>query len=620
MNTVKAYEQPLSKLLAIARKNNIQVHSHICKCIVQADLEDHFRPTPRIVFTDDPLSYQLMAEAGLNYESYISFDTNNQFNEEYMEGVKELLQQHGIATSYLDGIALLAALSAVYLEADEPLPRKYWYHTLTLNTLFQMNDANLRHFTGLIDDTADDYLRYSDEYVSGLQVLYFQTEHNLYKFADSIAKNAYLRTKRGVIAYLYSIISLTEQKVLTYFGNINKNVYPNRAKLVISAYRTNARKVKEVFHMSSNTLLAIPPAHFEERFMTAVANDEVINEVFPEFNYLTPIDFPSISSYATLACDTTLQLTSREQLVGIHLSKSIRTVPHSVMYRLTGWARVIPYVYCYKYITLKPTFNVVSNVHLCPNHRDIYLEPITDFAITYGNFLDFRCYTPEELTSAFQVSGTYVSFVNPLVPNVEFHLADIEQLLDTLMSIDSRYLPNYRARVTPLKNKINLGLRLSASINLTNIRHQLTQLSSSDQQHLIAIFRNMFSAGMYQRTWQGEGYPYPMTYEETKGFCTNDIEMRMTVPLNNIADEVLLLSPQGHQVYSSLSAINYIDGDFVRITMPVTRLIDDIHSAEMCIGFGSSLLVYTGYFYLQALGYTIDDFNITLFHPESTHR
>jgi hypothetical protein len=134
------------------------------------------------------------------------------------------------------------------------------------------------------------------------------------------------------------------------------------------------------------------------------------------------------------------------------------------------------------------------------------------------------------------------------------------------------------------------------------------------------MMKNLFEAGMAQRTWMGPGNPYPMKTSETRGCSQETIDIMMTPSLNAVNDEYEALTSDIRGLVNSLPILNYLEGKFVQGSESMMQFIREVREGDICVGYGSASLIYSAYYYLNKLGFEIPDFQFEKFEGESTHR
>ncbi len=359
-------------------------------------------------------------------------------------------------------------------------------------------------------------------------------------------------------------------------------------------------------------------------------NGKDIKDTFPILRDLSSLDFKDSDSssiiYQALMSDPNFEVNSREEMFHLRNKKAFRKISPRVYYRLTGLKEIQTYMgYGVRESEEIETFWLISDVRVCPNPVDTLLEPHRDFAIAYGTFLNFVCYSPEELTESFIITDTFTAFRRPDRPDEVFPPGDeflnaIDQLLETLQTQDPESLPHYTERVQPLIDKIEQGLSDEQEIQVESMELIFENMEETDRLLAERIFKDFFEAGMTQRTWNGSGTPYPMKYEQTRELDLEEIENRMTPILNDIREQAEKLSPEAKIILGRLPIVDYDEGVFFRRVDPLLNFEKMTREGEFCIGYGSRLMIYSGYFYLMAIGTIIDNFNIEEFDPQSTHR
>jgi hypothetical protein len=268
-----------------------------------------------------------------------------------------------------------------------------------------------------------------------------------------------------------------------------------------------------------------------------------------------------------------------------------------------------------RYNITNPRFFLVNQIDLCPNREDVYGEEQRDFAITYGTFTDFECYSPEELLGAFIIENDRPLFRIPTRTARVFAPEAIRQLLQTLQQQHPSLLKNFTHRTTQLIRKIVGIFNETNVINLQESMKQLQELKGSDREHSINIFRALFDAGMYQRTWKGPGFAYPLKSNETRDSCLRDIEKKMTPEFAKIESEYDKITKK--DVIEDLPLFFSVTELYPQKMMAFVRQTAE---GNACIGGGSKMMIETGYNYLKILGVKIDGFDYSEFEGRSTDR
>lgn len=142
-------------------------------------------------------------------------------------------------------------------------------------------------------------------------------------------------------------------------------------------------------------------------------------------------------------------------------------------------------------------------------------------------------------------------------------------------------------------------------------------IQGSDRQHLIEMLYAYFETGMYQRTWKGPGFPFPIKFSQTKGSCQDDIDVMMNISIIKISDEYEMLSEEAKNFVDTLPLIdlkNQVRAKYLK------ELLDEITEHDFCVALVSGPFIETAYHFLTLLDENIDGFDIETFETLSTHR
>jgi len=233
-----------------------------------------------------------------------------------------------------------------------------------------------------------------------------------------------------------------------------------------------------------------------------------------------------------------------------------------------------------------PKFDLNRDLTACSRKQDIFLEDLVDFVITYGTLRTFVCYSPEDLENAFELDEEtgFTSFRRPEKPTEVFPKKDVKELFQLIQTQNPASYRNFAIKTTPLLKKLSkiLGLKLTGD--------NLDLLNDEDREVVIELFVALFRAGMYQRTWQGPGNPYPLKTHETTGSCQEDIEGHMTPELNNVLDEFEKLSPDGKRIVEKIPLIFKASEAHV-YSDNVIRFMKETRKGDFCVGGGSQLMI-----------------------------
>jgi hypothetical protein len=257
-------------------------------------------------------------------------------------------------------------------------------------------------------------------------------------------------------------------------------------------------------------------------------------------------------------------------------------------------------------------FWLSQNIRNCDRTTDFYDQKFEDFVIVYGTMKNYKCYSPEELENSFVYDRVtkFSAFRIPDEPQKQFPEEDVVKLLKMLVEQDPMWILNFKEKTDSLVKKIAL---------MTSKEGILEDLSPKDIEIFIVMMKNLFEAGMYQRTWKGPGYGYPMNTRETKGSCQDAINQQMTIPLNNILDEFNNLSKEGRRIVNKKSLI-YNAGREELYPDSIMSFVRTTISGNFCVGGGSAMMIETAYYYLNKMNRKIEGFDYNKFQATSTHR
>ncbi len=620
-------ELSLEDLLDFAAQKGIRTNSRISRCIVQADIA-RFIGKDLDFFGPDPEGRSIALEAGVDVRKFDnSPETPRENPNSVFRYARTWLSKQGVASSYLEDSALLSAVGAVIFERKLPFPEEFSYHDVFWCQIMSLTNFRTL-FSVFSDDTPEDYLL--SQQMSGhiLMFLLHQSTEDLIRLAEQQSfPIKFFRTRAGALDYLVQAYMENPQVVksyLLYCSSIHQGSYPERFEYTKSIIQRRIKIPSFVRYGSQIELLAQPPTPFEKRCIEIIKSNSdywrVLQREFPVLQEIDEYDIPG--QLAALQSDPRFSIADRQELWSLSRSKSIRKATPELLFKLTGWKGVVKYqdipqsIFEYH---LGPQFGIITDMSLCSNKQDVFLNDFRDLAITYGTFTDFVCYNPEELQESFIVDDHYVAFRIPTDPEQVFPSDEIKEL-EYLVMTNELLMTRYRDRIMPLILKIRSGLVLEVPADIEAAREVLFKLIPEDRLLSEAIFRDLFEAGMTQRTWIGG--PWPMRYEETLGSSQEVIEGRMTPLLNDIREKFDKLTPSGKNILRSLPVVNYEPTfhGWIRMTDSLLGFEKQTREGLFCIGYGSQLMVYSGYFYLTAIDVLIPGFDLDEFDPRSTHR
>jgi hypothetical protein len=589
----------LDGLIEYAEKNNIVLHSKISKAIILSDISFHLRRNPtKNQFYDQEID-------GYNIYEYQDEMIPQAKNIDKME---DYLKKFGVHTEYL--IDIETSLAVYLYEHQIPTPKEFWtgLRTHVASFIYKLSDAEFESRVPY-KISRKDYLLLSSPFPGTeplRSALCYQSYEDLKKFADTFPQNyKYFPTKRGILRFLENQ-KISNDQLKEFL--IPLCDYPGRKQLVMNnlgvdayIYRSRTPDV--------SIILSFPPYWFEQEYLSksiSITDKEKLIE--------------------TMFIDDNLPITTRKHIWEMLERRDPDLIYYSadLILRSVGWGRITIFqdyktegnfsiIHYIKRNELK--FELIDQVEVCPDIHDVFYEEHKDFAITYGTFTNFNCFSPEELTAAFIVNPDIVVFRNPRELNTIFSIPLVEDLLEIIHQQRPQDLPNFERRIRPLVRKITMGLNFLNKNQLNIVENEFRKLVGPDREHIIELFEALFRAGMYQRTWKGPGYPFPMKTVETRGSCQKDIEKKMTPELAKIDEEYEKLQDKKLidktlLLYSANEIYPQQLMDFVRQTA----------AGNYCVGGGSGLMIETAYHYLQTLGIDISDFDYQEFEKISTHR
>ena len=640
------------ELLQLAQKYNIRISSRISECILRADIENALiqsGPTYPgqlgIRYSQDKLARSYIIMGGINVNIVIT--------PELILTLRQWLREYQVPEQYILDGAILSSVGVVIWERGLPTPRSLWYErNVAIVQLFMMSLENYREVYNKFgnitpEETIKTYTYQTPEITRGsipvmkdaiASILIHQSAEHLAVYARTLPPNGtiYFETKPVLLDYIFGKYIENIESILTFFSNLHKNAYVHREEY-LRYYSTNIAKPTYLtfpfyiyVHSEPRYALACPPTWFEQRILRGLLNLDVYNlspfltERIPSSDDVhTIIKWLFSSTYADPSFTP-----NREQIADIvqTRSKDFLRIPITYLRDLIQWSPFVPVAFTSRdkkgYFDMilnnlqTPMFFLVRNSKNCPNQQDNLLEDFNEeLAITFGTFTDFHCYSPEELFESIivNVPEGYARFRIPDRPNETFTSPQVKQLHDLLQ--DKRDLIRYyKPRLDRLFDKITSGAEFLFGLEeLENLVRTI-----SDRNGIIRLFTDLFEAGMYQRRWSGTG-PYPMTFAETRGGTQSDVDVRMTPVLNQIRDIYNGMSVPDKAIIDQLPMMNYT-GYFFDTEYKIIPFINLTCAGDFCVGYGQAYMVYTGYFYLRALGVQIFNFNLGQFEATSTHR
>lgn len=534
-----------------------------------------------------------------------------------------------------------------------------------------LNKRILQKYIGINGETLSEYLVSHPVTVSKVDtpfvILMHQSVEDLVEFSNVLRyeserlDDVFLPTYAGAYAYALffdykkyfpvndpALEFNPEYYVITnHFSELHYDAYPNREALVreyVVRYPTFIFPVnlKRVRFMSKQPeiYLSVKPTYFEQTLLEYFEEDNyqknlLVKDKFPDRlpgNVYLGLIFEEQLKELTIALYSTTYLhdnpekmpnevLTRSLLVGMLKVKDVKLKYYywNDIYRVTQWYNVEPSKILNLILvnTLQPLYNVIPNGSICENKEDVLGDELPNtYVITYGTFEKFFCYSPNELLSAFVVDEdkAIVKWTDPRGPvsrpftNIHNLKEEIDIALGNFKIIDPIMIE--------LINLIEAGLDIEANLPL--------RVNKIDDKDSFKTFLNfLFDAGMYQRGWR-PGNPLPMKKQDSLNCDLLYMQDSMEKSLTEAKDIYNKMAQDDKTIISSLPVVTYTNNQFTSIDMKIIDLINSILSAESCIAYASSLLIYVAYYYNTLLGvelpYSDKNFNIYEFEQASTHR
>lgn len=557
------------------------------------------------------------------------------------------LVEHQVPYQYFFPTYYKNLVGAIIYEHKLPVPLYLWYTVRRYQDIFIMSQPNFVHvYETFVDDTPIEYLMsFEPRDVSGRTAPLFQRESVLRQiFRDVIPDTEENGTSRGaLVKMLYRInqnndISPEQRQAIlgiekAAYDYPNREVYFNR---ILTGLQDDVRKIRTLSYVFINVdrhdatqqrkrldlHLSVPPRWWERDYFIIRYGSPA--EYTDSTRRLAEIFRRDPDAYTYL--DKLIQYTfvdptfrpSRQEIADIVRAntKAWRRIDPVYLRSIVGWSEDIEMLPNIRSNLDTQEFHVLLNGAACLNPTDLVNEtPFAEtWAVSYGTFTDFVCWSIDDLNHAFTSANGEIIPRRPDRPNEIFTRRQLTKLYETLNSQDPRFIPNYTQQITPFTQKLLTLLRRP----VTNELRSLTE----DRNRLVSLFTHLFNAGMYQRTWQGPGHPYPMKYEQTRGCNLNVLAVNMTPELGMLMLDYAALTPAAKDVIDGLKSLSYNEADkqVVETTSELIAFIRQTMNDKACIGFGSAYMIVSAYQYLKDLGVTIPGFDITRFETRSTHR
>lgn len=403
---------------------------------------------------------------------------------------------------------------------------------------------------------------------------------------------------------IYYISQEPTSKLINFFSD--KHLYPGRKELLSA---THSYIDLPLIEDRVGYLLCFPPSHFEKEYLELLLKNGTIRDLRNRFGPYLDHEIDSLNIFSELYPASLMRnynFNLREVISILrNKTKDFRELKPSKIRRVTGFI-VGPLDYYSLFdLLFNPNFYVFNN---CKKTLDIFQEPIESIALFYGTFTHNKCYNFSELEDSFIMNEDHVFFRMPDHPNFEFPITSIYRL---------KYLLKAYSK-DEFYDKLDEALKYRKEITPEFYGDYLLTLSDSDKELAIRFLFNLFYLGMLQRCWI-PGDEYPMKTAQTRDCTQEEIELRMTPYLNKMDDLLEDMSDFGRSIMQKIGVINYL-GEFFPTYDLLTTFLNSVRTGFICIGYGSSLMIYTAYYYLNYLNVNILGFNLEDFEAESTHR
>lgn len=242
----------------------------------------------------------------------------------------------------------------------------------------------------------------------------------------------------------------------------------------------------------------------------------------------------------------------------------------------------------------------IPTVRRCRNAQTLLFSDTSDpdlFIIAYGTIQNYVGYEIDELMTSFHYEGNDPNdreffFYRPDDIKQTFGLRDIKDLLNLL-----HHFPG----TDKLVKHIEMGLEeinSKSDYNRSVIR-DFNQVSPYELELVKAFFHQLFIAGMYMRRWRGPGHPYPIREVETHRSEMPDLEVTQALVK---CDQILeSLSPPVRSKIYNLKVVQCLGTQIHRLGEKLESVYNRIKNDQLCIRFGSSILIWTSYHYIYLL-------------------
>ena len=594
----------LSELLKYADRKQIGLISRVGRPLVQSQIAKFFKIDP---FT---VKFGKFEEF---YVRKIGLMLNARFferEESSLDHFHKFLVEEGIPFQYLRVEYYPEAVATIIWEKEYAIPEDFFKKSglwpLDVVTMSKENynfiapyDISQKEFIILSRLMNHEFL---NNYYSKLKILQnalaYQETDKIYPFAKKYGYKGKEKSKKDIIEFLLDQM-ISVEEYLPFLQELND--YPGRRE-IIEAWVEHFITDQFIVTFSPEVILAFPPLY----------NDEAIHKVFENYfslKYATtsaPIQRERMIRKIEEGDPDLIHYTSKDILISLGLDGNSSYQDSFPNFRTVRGLK--------NNLTI-PQFDLNRDLVSCKRKLDIFLEPLTDFVITYGTLRNFVCYSPEDLENAFEMDEEtgFISFRRPEKPSETFPEQNIKELFQLLQTQNPRSYNNFTIKAAPFLKK------LSKILGIALVGDNLELLTDEDQEHVTKLLMSLFYAGMYQRTWKGPGNPYPLKTHETTGSCQEDIEGQMPPELNNVMDEFEKLTQDGKKIVNKLPLI-YKASEGSIYSDNIIRFVNTTRRGDYCVGGGSQLMIETPYYYLRKMGIIIPDFDYPEFEAESTHR
>lgn len=649
------------------------------------DLIIHSMKVPMILRADIA-SYENFKHRKQVFRSYLFRKDEEKYSEKYMFAMGgfqsktfnygKYLQDLGIDISFFDQTTCKLVFYEYLYKEKIPLPETLWYSPrhLTMPTeIYLINEENWEKIIPY-PITKDQYMKiiFRDyatfsvnnentrkprveylSYASGEDIIDFIESYPSVKNTfDNFSKN--IRVSKMFLVNLLTYYEPETRFVHEFFSKLYD--YPGR-KGKIANYLTNTAANTNIFAAGKNVLsdvLIFPPYWFEEKVLDGeiIISDKKTPENLIEMTYSEPNRFRPVSH------EEMGRMIERKDPKLLHYTKKdiIISAGYNNITRyqdLTGNNFEIINKIKRRFGNFE--FDLLGNPLKCSEiagERNYTLlgEQYGSYAITFGDYFDFDCFDVTDLVTGFQPQiirdedgddmkvfhfirlDDVAGFSSP-----SYTTDQIKGLQKLLQDQDPAVIPGWNNESLPLISLIITAF--NTNITLKDISRFLKGYISKDSEgkeenisNFLEAMKYLFFAGMIQREWDGpntgEEYPYYVNSLGEKKIskqCVIDVRMAFYL---SMAGEYLgkLTGNFATKISVSPAIYKYVDGD-PRIYNQTISGILDLIVGDNCVGFLSSVLIETGYFYTKQAGKFLPPaspeflpFNHQLFDWGSVHR